>query len=687
MLNKSLELLGESPIKKQKVTKQKLEKVQSVIASFAKESTVTLTHQEEYQRDEREMIDQLKVKFLNTKNRSEQFLVLSCLPQSWSRAKIQEEFGVSQFMTRAVQKLVKENGILTCPNPKPGKTLDERVAQNVKDFYQRDDISRPMPGKKDFVVIRKNEGKKEYVQKRLVLANLREIYSLFKTDFPNEKIGFSKFCELRPKNCILAGKSGTHSVCVCTIHQNVKLMLNASKLNKMFDANNGSLAANYYDCLYKIMCNPPSVDCYLGNRCQQCPGVDQYKNILLEKFEEELIEEIQYNKWVSVDRCTMETIVKKTYDFVQELIDSLIKLKSHSFIANMQKEKYNYIKNNLKSGEALITCDFAENYSFVMQDEVQAYHWNNSQATLHPFAIYFKSDDNIQNLNYVCISESLTHNTVAFHLFLSKLMPDLKRKIPGLKKIFYFSDGSAAQYKNKKNFLNVCLHNKDFGIEAEWHFFATSHGKSACDGLGGTVKRLAAKASLQRPYNDQIMTPLQLFTWCQENITGINFKYYSENDHVNHEKYLNKRFIDVLTIPGTQKIHAVIPFTESCFMSKMFSESSETENHHLLPGGEVLSEIQNVESGFVTVEYNKLWWLACILGKNNETAEVKVSFLHPEGPASSFFYPSSPDVLIVKSESLIKKVEPLTATGRTYKLSQKEMMESSEVLKRKLKKI
>ena len=60
----------------------------------------------------------------------------------------------------------------------------------------------------------------------------------------------------------------------------------------------------------------------------------------------------------------------------------------------------------------------------------------------------------------------------------------------------YFSDGAASQYKNRKNFLNLCFHKSDFGVPAEWHFSATSHGKGACDGLGGTVKCLAARASL-----------------------------------------------------------------------------------------------------------------------------------------------------------------------------------------------
>jgi hypothetical protein len=66
----------------------------------------------------------------------------------------------------------------------------------------------------------------------------------------------------------------------------------------------------------------------------------------------------------------------------------------------------------------------------------------------------------------------------------------------------YFSDRSAAQYKNRKKLLNITCHNEEFGVAAEWHFFAASHGKSACDGVGGTLKMLAAKASLQRPNND-----------------------------------------------------------------------------------------------------------------------------------------------------------------------------------------
>ena len=55
-----------------------------------------------------------------------------------------------------------------------------------------------------------------------------------------------------------------------------------------------------------------------------------------------------------------------------------------------------------------------------------------------------------------------------------------------------------ANIKIEKNFQNACLYSTGFQIDAEWYFFATSHSKSACDGVGGTEKRLTAKASCRK---------------------------------------------------------------------------------------------------------------------------------------------------------------------------------------------
>ena len=89
-----------------------------------------------------------------------------------------------------------------------------------------------------------------------------------------------------------------------------------------------------------------------------------------------------------------------------------------------------------------------------------------------------------------------------------------------LQLIHYFSDAYIAKYKNCKHFLNLCHHKKDFLIESIWNFFATSHGKSACDGIGGTVTRITARASLQRSVKDQILTTKEMVAFCSSEIQG-----------------------------------------------------------------------------------------------------------------------------------------------------------------------
>ena len=50
------------------------------------------------------------------------------------------------------------------------------------------------------------------------------------------------------------------------------------------------------------------------------------------------------------------------------------------------------------------------------------------------------------------------------------------------------------KYKNFKNFMDLPSHRHDFGISAEWVFFATNYCKSPCDGIGGAVKTTCSQA-------------------------------------------------------------------------------------------------------------------------------------------------------------------------------------------------
>lgn len=683
-LNESLSLIDETPVKKKRLTEKKYpeNKLKKVTEAFRTKILGLSPDNPVEANYDSEIINQLKEKFNSTQDKSLQMQILTTLPKSWTLKQIESEFGVSNFMARKAKNLVKEKGVMSSPDPKPGKTLCTETADIVRKFYESDDISRQMPGKKDFVSVRV-DGKRTHVQKFLILNTLRECFSLFKERYPEQKIGFSKFCELRPKHCVLPGSAGTHAVCVCTVHQNAKLMMAQCKLPEL--VNRETPVTTYKDLTNSIICYNPTEKCYF-RECTLCPDTDNMKFLFEDAFEQNSIEHVTYKKWVQVDnKCVLETLTKSTGDFIDSLFDSLPKLIKHSFIATKQSAYLRHLKENIPSNECIVLCDFAENYSFVLQDEAQGFHWNNAQSTIHPFVIYFKEGDTLQHLSLVIISDCMAHDTVAVHLFQRHLISFLKEKLPQLEKIHYFSDGAASQYKNKTNFLNLCHHTADFSINAEWNFFASSHGKNACDGVGGAVKRLAAQASLRMVYNEQIMTPRQLFDWATENISNINF-IYSTNEDYEHEKTLLKtRLEEAKTVKGTQQFHHYKPKNETRVVVKTYSFANDAKEE-VVSENDVDSDLELEEIvGFVTCMYDKEWWLGCVIS-TTENEDVKISFLEPHGPSPSFKYPRVPDILLVNKTDVLTKVDPTTQTGRVYHLTELEKTKATKKLQSKLKK-
>ena len=203
---------------------------------------------------------------------------------------------------------------------------------------------------------------------------------------------FSKFASLRPKECVLAGESGTHSVCVCTIHQNVKLMIHDAKLSQLTKEEEVQESVGlkhiscYKDCIAEILCSYASCECFLG-KCQHCESLDHFKEKLLTLLNNAMIDEIQYKQWISTDRTNLETLTKPTDEFVDFFCGKLKLLRRHDFIAKQQSTYCAERKESLIRGEISVTGDFSENYSFVLQDAAQGFHWNNAQATLHPCCV------------------------------------------------------------------------------------------------------------------------------------------------------------------------------------------------------------------------------------------------------------------------------------------------------------
>ena len=276
---------------------------------------------------------------------------------------------------------------------------------------------------------------------------------------------------------ISVGSSGTHSVCVCTSHQNAQLLVHAANIDK-----------DYHDLMAMVVCDLNTKMCMI-HRCENCPGDNNLREYLDGTFADSEEEEISFQQWQGTDRAMLCTQTTSIIEFLELFVDAISKLTVHSFIAKCQARYLKDRKDNL--------------------------------------------------LETSC----------------------MKKELPHVIDIEYFSDGCAGQYKNFKNILNLCHHVTDFGITARWSFFATSHGKSPCDGIGGTVKRLVARASLQRPLDNQILSMEKMFECCKSDIKGINFIKVSKEDIAPVRQMLSTRFESGKTIPGTRSFHHFSPFS------------------------------------------------------------------------------------------------------------------------------
>jgi hypothetical protein len=110
---------------------------------------------------------------------------------------------------------------------------------------------------------------------------------------------------------------------------------------------------------------------------------------------------------------------------------------------------------------------------------------------------------------------------------------------------------------------------------------ASSHGKVPCDGIGGTVKRLPAKPSLQHVGVPLIDSAVKFFSWPQSNIKGASFGFTTTLEYEEIRKKLEPRFCNLKSVNGnfqsTQNknlfiilIYKVIKTTFFNFLSVIF---------------------------------------------------------------------------------------------------------------------
>jgi hypothetical protein len=142
------------------------------------------------------------------------------------------------------------------------------------------------------------------------------------------------------------------------------------------------------------------------------------QNLLENLIEENAIEHVTFKQWMSTDRSTPEITVKPSDEFSDMLTAKLAVLQQHSFVAVQQAMYLKKLKSDLQVNTVIVLCDFAENYSFIKQDEAQGFHLNSAHVTFHPFASYFQESPmhELSHTSLIIIYDSLALDTNAVPL-------------------------------------------------------------------------------------------------------------------------------------------------------------------------------------------------------------------------------------------------------------------------------
>ncbi|EFX71980.1 hypothetical protein DAPPUDRAFT_111192 [Daphnia pulex] len=450
--------------------------------------------------------------------------------------------------------------------------------------------------------VKQADGKRLNVQKRLLMVNIDELHRDYKKKLTSDRLrafGLSVFESLRPPNVITVGSSGTHSVCVCVYHQNVKLRLAAIHITD-----------ERYHFMDKLVCNVYNKDCMM-TRCASCPGTDILRQFLSDLADEE-DEQISYKKWTQTDGSKLETITEEK----EEFIESLVKL-----ISNLTKHHY------IELSERFFRTEQGKRWHrFLRTYAIQGYYWMNDSATLLPFMAYMKNENGSAfNVSLCLISDHSTHDTLAVHAVLRPVLTHLKSINPLLKKPF-----------------------------------ASCHGKSACDGIGGTLKRLA-----------------------RENVDIKTF-YVSSDSVQNNAATIERRMEQAYVVQGLRSLHCHVPLNSFQLKASPLSGiDSDFKVCDVLPDQSTFTFETCHVNDFIACIYesNGLWGIAQICTVDEENNEFQVKFMSPDGE-SGFMrgYKPTNDFAMVSLHSVLLKIDSLrhtTRLPRILKINQEEYNEIS----------
>ena len=174
----------------------------------------------------------------------------------------------------------------------------------------------------------------------------------------------------------------------------------------------------------------------------------------------------------------------------------------HRFVSHHQASMFDICIDDLPLNSIAILLDFSMNYSHEHQDATQSEWWSAHQSTILPIVVYYRTKDGevVQARSHIYISSDQNHSNAFVQHCLQELISEYVKEFkncdgrPPLEHVFLWSDGCAAQFKNKNQFYYIVDFKATEEVEGgtkirvSHHFFQSCHGKGPSDSEGAVVK-------------------------------------------------------------------------------------------------------------------------------------------------------------------------------------------------------
>ena len=207
--------------------------------------------------------------------------------------------------------------LIDTPRKKRTDALSPQTLEAINAFYQRDDISRMCPGKKECISVKDDDGVRTNKQKRLLLMTISEAHQLFLSDFPGISISLSMFAKQRPEFV------------------------------------------------------RPTSDKDHDRQCEMC-STDELLQCVAGA---DPTTPVTYYQWQTQDGKTVKIgITTQLNSAVSELQSQLHKFARHVYNERRQHMELRHLKETIKPGEVIVQEDFSENFAIRHQAEIMSAH-------------------------------------------------------------------------------------------------------------------------------------------------------------------------------------------------------------------------------------------------------------------------------------------------------------------------